>query len=47
MNISAPVHPKGKARPEIEFGAGPLTIEDILLIADGNAPVRLNQSPVS
>ncbi len=45
MNISAPVHPKGKARPEIEFGAGPLTIEDILLIADGNAPVRLNQSP--
>ncbi|MBT4425588.1 MAG: aromatic amino acid lyase, partial [Rhodospirillaceae bacterium] len=45
MNISKPVHPKSKARREIEFGASPLTIEDILFVAEGNAPVRLNQSP--
>ena len=44
MNISPPYDPKTSAPREIEFGAAPLTIEDIQSIAEDKAPVRLNQS---
>ena len=40
-----PVHPEADASRKIEFGSALLTIEDILLIAENNAPVRLDQSP--
>ena len=45
MNLSPPYRPKTSVPREIEFGAAPLTIEDIQLIAEDKAPVRLNQSP--
>lgn len=44
MNLSSPIPSKSGAQREIAFGVAPLTIEDIQLIAERNAPVRLSQS---